>query len=413
MASKEKEGDMTCYRCDGNHLYNLVLLDGTRHRRFECVVFYKLGPRHRDDSTVSFPPTAPLSGVRRSLVRLTMQPGWVLLGVVTAIGAVRAVVAPGLSLPRSYQFVPLVASVAVLGLPHGAVDHLTPARARNRRAGLRDMATVGLLYAVLGGLYAALWVLVPVAAFVVFILLTWLHWGQGEVHALGAIAAVDHLETPAQRALTALARGTLPMLVPLVAFPGEYRFVAETLVGLFGGSLGPLTGVFSVTGRLVVALLVGTLLSTTLALGYVRADSTRGWALDAGEVGLLVAFFGVVEPILAVGLYFNCWHALRHVGRLMALDPAARESLAAGRPGAAFARFSRDATPLTLVSLLLLGGLAALLPTSPAGLPDLVGLYLVLIAALTLPHVVVVAHLDRVQSVWTPDRMRLTGDGHS
>jgi Brp/Blh family beta-carotene 15,15'-monooxygenase len=349
------------------------------------------------------------TGVRRSLVCLTMRPGWVLLGVVTAIGAVRAVVAPGLSPPRSYQFVPLVASVAVLGLPHGAVDHLTPARARNQQAGLRDMALVGLLYAALGGLYAVLWVLVPVAAFVVFILLTWLHWGQGELHALGAVAGVDHLETPGQRALTALARGTLPMLVPLVAFPGEYRFVAETLVGLFGGSLGPLTAVFTATGRLVVALLVGTLLVSTLALGYARADSTRGWALDAGEVGLLVAFFGLVEPILAVGLYFNCWHALRHVGRLMALDSDARTALATGRPGRALARFTRDATPLTLASLLLLAGFAALLPTSPAGLADLVGLYLVLIAALTLPHVVVVAHLDRVQDVWTPERMRLTG----
>ena len=338
-----------------------------------------------------------------------MLPGWVLLGAVTALGIGRAVLAPGLSLPRSYQFLPLVASALVLGLPHGAVDHLTPARARSGRASLRDMGLVALLYAVLGGLYAAVWFVAPTGAFAFFILLTWLHWGQGEVHALGAIAAVDHLETPLQRGLTALARGSLPMLVPLVAFPGEYRFVAETLVGLFGGSLGPLTAVFTQTGRLAVATLIGGLLVATLALGYARADSVRGWAIDAGEVGLLVTFFGVVDPILAVGLYFNCWHALRHVGRLMALDPAATEALAAGRPGDALAQFSRDAVPLTAVSLLLLGGLAALVPTGPAGLADLVGLYLVLIAALTLPHVVVVSYLDRTQDVWTPDPIALTG----
>ena len=340
-----------------------------------------------------------------------MLPGWGLLGVVAAVGAVRAVFAPGLSVPRSYQFVPLLASVAVLGLPHGAVDHLTPARARSRRATVRDMGVVGLLYAVLGGLYALLWFVLPVAGFVVFIGLTWLHWGQGEVHALGAVAGVDHLETPAQRALAALARGTLPMLVPLIAFPGEYRFVAETLVGLFGGSLGPLTAAFTPTGRLVVALLVGTLLAGSLTLGYRRADNLRGWALDTGELGLLVLFFALVEPILAVGLYFTCWHALRHVGRLLALDPDARTALAEGRVGAALARFTRDATPLTVASLALLGGLALFVPTSPAGIADLVGLYLVLIAALTLPHVVVVADLDRTQAVWTPGAMRLTGEG--
>jgi len=42
-------------------------------------------------------------------------------------------------------------------------------------------------------------------------------------------------------------------------------------------------------------------------------------------------------------------------------------------------------------------------PTDPAGL---VGLYLVLIAALTLPHVVVVSDMDRVERVWSPG-----GDG--
>lgn len=347
--------------------------------------------------------------VRESLVRLTIAPGWVLLGAAAALGAVRALLAPGLSLPRSYQFLPLVASALVLGLPHGAVDHLTPARARNRSAGLGDVVAVGLLYAVVGGLYAALWFLVPAGAFVVFILITWLHWGQGEVHALGAIAAVDHLDAPLQRGLTALARGTLPMLVPLVAFPGEYQFVAETLVGLFGGTLGPLTAAFTTTGRLAVATLVGTLLAVTLAAGYNRADNTRGWALDAGEVGLLVGLFAFVEPILAVGLYFTCWHALRHVGRLLALDPDAREALAAGHTAGALVRFTRDATPLTLASLLLLGGLAVLVPTGPAALADLVGLYLVLIATLTLPHVVVVTDLDRTQDVWTPNPVRLTG----
>ena len=350
------------------------------------------------------------STVRRALVRLTVLPGWLVLGVATVLGVVAAVVAPGLSLPRRYQFLPLVASALVLGLPHGAVDHLTPSRARGQAVVARDVVAVGLLYAVLGGLYAAVWFVLPVAAFVVFILLTWLHWGQGEVHALGAVLAVDHLETPTQRGLTALARGTLPMLVPLVAFPGEYRFVAETLVGLFGGSLGPLTAAFTVRGRVAVAALVGLLLVAALAVGYRRADDRRLWAVDAGEVGLLVAFFAVVPPILAVGLYFTCWHALRHVGRLLALDPAARQALADGHTGGALARFTRDAIPLTLASLALLGGLAALVPTGPAGVADLVGLYLVLIAALTLPHVVVVAHLDREQAVWTPGRMRLRGD---
>ena len=39
------------------------------------------------------------------------------------------------------------------------------------------------------------------------------------------------------------------------------------------------------------------------------------------------------------------------------------------------------------------------MPETPAGIADLVALYLVLIAVLTLPHVAIVTWLDRTQDV--------------
>lgn len=333
---------------------------------------------------------------RRQLVRLTVVPGW--LVVVAATVAFAA----GLSIPLAYQFVPLVASVLLFGLPHGAVDHLAPTRVRGRPATNRSLAAVGLLYAALGGLYAALWFFAPVLSFALFILITWLHWGQGEVHSLIALLDTRHLTTPTQRGLTALARGTLPMLVPLVAFPDQYRLVAETLVGLFAApSLGWADAAFTSTGRLVVAGLVATLLAVSLALGYARAQRRRDWLVDAGEVGLLVTFFAVVPPILAVGLYFTCWHALRHIGRLLAIDPESRRILSADRYAGALGRFARDAAPLTALSLVFLGAFYTMVPVAPGTVSEWVGLYLVLVAALTLPHVVVVTYLDRQQEVWS------------
>jgi Brp/Blh family beta-carotene 15,15'-monooxygenase len=340
---------------------------------------------------------------RHTLVRLTVVPGWVVLA-----GASLLFVA-GLSLPLRYQFLPLVVSVALFGLPHGAIDHLAPTRVQGRRATPRTLAAVGVLYAVVGGVYAAAWFVVPVASFAVFILLTWLHWGQGEVHSLAALLGVSHLQTPTQRLLTALSRGTLPMLVPLVAFPDQYRFVAETLVGLFTDpTLGWATVVFTESGRLAVAGLITALFAVTLVLGYLRADERRDWVVDAGEVALLLLFFGTVPPILAVGLYFTCWHSLRHIGRLMAIDPGTRQTLTQNRYGQALARFGSDAAPLTAVSVLFLGVLYWLVPVTPGSLSEWVGLYLVLIAALTFPHVLVVVWLDREQAVWTSRPVLLT-----
>lgn len=343
------------------------------------------------------------SAVRRTLFRLTILPGWLVLGVTIPIFLL------GASVPLRYQFLPLVASAVIFGLPHGAVDHLTPSRARGQRATLRAMGAVGLLYAVLMAIYGVVWFLFPVAAFAFFILMTWAHWGQGEVHALATVASVTHYETTLHRAMVAVGRGALPMLVPLVAFPEQYRFVAETLVGLFASpNLGGLSVAFTVRGRTVVAILLGIVLFSSLLLGYRRRANDREWFLDAGEVTLLVVFFATVPPILAVGLYFSFWHALRHIGRLLALDPGARDALERGNLTGALARFFRDATPLSLAALGIVAASYFLVPTTPVALADMVGLYLVVIAVLTLPHVAVVTWLDREQSVWTGDRIHLT-----
>lgn len=344
------------------------------------------------------------SDSRQRLVHLTVVPGWVVLALVTVAFAA------GLSMPLVYQFVPLIASVALFGLPHGALDHLTPTRVRGEPPTTASLASVGVLYAVVGGGYAAVWFLAPVAAFAVFILITWLHWGQGEVHSLGGLLGVSHLTTPAQRMLTALSRGTLPMLVPLVAFPDQYQFVAETLIGLFATpTLGWAEVAFTPTGRLTVAVFVAGLSLLSLALGYVRARTRRDWLLDAGEVVLLVSFFLLVPPILAVGLYFTVWHSLRHIARLIALDSVAVRTLDRGRYSPAVLRFARDSAPLTAASLLFLGLLYWVVPITPGTVSEWVGLYLVLVAALTLPHVLVVTVLDAEQGVWSSRPVGLVG----
>ena len=119
-----------------------------------------------------------------------------------------------------------------VGMAHGAVDHLVPLRAAPDVSLRRSIAVVSLVYAVLGGAVVAAFLAAPVAAFAGFIALTWLHWGQGDVATL-AVAGVDHLPTSAERWLALVVRGGLPMGVPLLAHPEEYRLVAEWVVGLF------------------------------------------------------------------------------------------------------------------------------------------------------------------------------------
>lgn len=268
-----------------------------------------------------------------------------------------------------------LASVLALGLPHGAVDHLVIARFE--RASLTSRAVIVRLAAYVAAvlLTLAAWWLLPVAVFGGFILLTLFHWGQGDnwfQHRLyGARTGWDGI----------LLAGGLPMLVPLVAFPGVYTEVAEAFV--------------AATGRIVeldgfIALLQWPAVIFLVAVALVRIVRERhARAAVAAETGALAVFFGLVPPVAAIAVYFCFWHAPRHLVRLSELLYGADD--ARGDWSAAW-RTLIATVPLTLVSIAGLAGLYYLVVSD-----DIFSVYLALIAALTVPHVVVVTWMDRRQ----------------
>lgn len=306
----------------------------------------------------------------------------------------------GLEIPARLewvQYAPFAASLILFGLPHGAADHLVPGRITGRGAGVGSVLAVVALYLVLGGAYLALWNIFPLLSFALFIFVTWFHWGQGDVYSSRALLWIRGLPV----GLGLIVRGGLPMLVPLLAFPEVYASVGESLIGLFGGDYPePLSGGASLVLRLFggFSLLVAGVLY--LVGVYRRSGDRAAFLKEAAEISLLASYFATVPPILAVGLYFCLWHSPRHIVRLMLLEPRAASALERGEPSLALRRFVRDAAPLTLAALGLLIVLYLYVPSGPGGVSGLLAGYLVLISALTLPHVVLVTWMDRRQRIW-------------
>lgn len=317
-----------------------------------------------------------------------------------------------ISLPPELRYLPLALSVVLFGLPHGAVDHLVPARVAGRDGRLtgstrRSAAAVGIAYLLLGGGYVIVWLQAPRVAALAFIAMTVVHWGQGDVWVLVRLLDAVHLRSRALRVATLVVRGGLPMLVPLLAFPDRYRAVVSAWVALFGVPLG-LPWLFAPRTRALLGAGFAVLTLGTLTAGWLNgrlSPSARGaWQVDAAETALLWAYFLLVPPLVAVGLYFTCWHALRHIARLVLLDPPADVSDTPSafatwlRRGAT--RFGRDAAPLTLLSLVLLVAFGAVVPAPVRTVPEYAALYLVFISVVTLPHVVVVGGMDYVDGIW-------------
>ena len=334
--------------------------------------------------------------VRRVFIRAFLLPSLVLLATV-GIAFIAGVEASGW-----WRYVPFALSLILFGLPHGAVDHLIPGRLYRGEASLYSITAVFVLYLTLATLYLAVWFVSPGVAFVFFIILTWFHWGQGDLYFVAALGRDMRAEPNSIKALTIFVRGGMPMLVPLLAFPEAYRTVAFNVVGLFQGDATNLGWVFGPTFRLVAGVGFALAILVVIFKGY-RLAGPKGrfvWRLEVAEVVILSVYFAVVPPILALGLYFCLWHSPRHVARLMLLNHASAAALRKNRPGIALKAFVRDAAPLTLAALALLVGLYFVIPGPIEGAGGLLAVYLALISTLTLPHVAIVCLMDIRQGIW-------------
>jgi len=280
----------------------------------------------------------------------------------------------------------------LLGLPHGAVDHLVPAWVRARRLPLPATAALLVGYVATAAVMFVLLRRYPLPGLLVFLAASLLHFGTGEVQydrirtqparlrRLRSPMAGRRVRTAAAAALQVLGWGGISVLLPLACWPAQVRPVLEALAP---GS-----------GRLLLAPHVrhaaAAVVLAAAGLTVARALRQRRYR-PAAELSLLVAVFLLVPPLVAFAGYFGAWHSTRHIVRLLAADPANTGDLAAGRLAPALRRFARAAAWPTAAALLALVALVA----ATHGAQAYLAADLTLLAALTAPHMLLVGWLDR------------------
>ncbi|MGY1697026.1 Brp/Blh family beta-carotene 15,15'-dioxygenase [Geodermatophilus sp. SYSU D00814] len=289
------------------------------------------------------------------------------LGAALAVVAVEGTVGWG-----NLAWVPLVAGL-LAGLPHGAADHLVPAH----RLGWRPPRTAlfALGYALVAALAWLVFAAAPGPGLLVFVALSVWHFGTGET----AFADLRAGREVRRQAPASLVLGGLVLLVPLARGADE---AAPVLAAVVPGSEGVIPPAV-VTGVLAVVLPAGGALAVERLLA--------GRWLEAAEVAVLLTLVVVAPPFAAFGVWFGCWHSVRHLARVLADDPAGAGDLAAGRLGRPLRRFAAAAALPTLIALAVL----AALWSAAGGWRGFLATDLPVLAALTLPHALVVGWLDR------------------
>lgn len=265
----------------------------------------------------------------------------------------------GVPLPSpTVQVILLGVLVATLGLPHGALDPLIARRTGLWRTGWGFAGFNAAYIAVVVGV-VLLWLVLPVASLIIFLLVSALHFGS---------------DWNARRGLwLRFLTGFGLLSVPALSHPAEVREAYVVLAG-DGGAL-----VAAAQQWLGPLALAGLLLAAVIA--------ARHRAHESVEIVLATALALAAGPLVFFLLYFCALHSFRHL----------KAGFRAERGGGRLTTFI--VVIYTVVPLIAVGVLLLWLGPEANLSENILQIVFIGLAALTVPHMMVVAQENRHEKV--------------
>jgi len=273
----------------------------------------------------------------------------------------------------TWQVVVALIALAV-GIPHGALDHLVTLP----RSSAAKMAVFIFIYVAVAIAAVVALLTWSVIGFIGVVVMSAVHFGIGDAAFISEIDRRSVDQKPFQKYLYAAAAGTLPVVVPLVSEKSNSALekVNPELLDWHQG--------------LNNDLMLWTMVLTAVVLLRLVQKRRDGEAIDLVLLYLLAV---TAPPLVAFAVYFGCWHALRHTARLTLTLPNSQAAFAEGNLKRAFIKAVLPGTPALIGTFVVA---AAIVIFRGDSLDDqFLWVSLVVVWALTVPHMAVTARLDR------------------
>jgi len=262
----------------------------------------------------------------------------------------------------------------IIGIPHGALDHLVTLP-KDKPAKMALFVIIYVLIAV-----AAVWAILQwnVLGFQLVVIMSAAHFGIGDA---AFIAESERLNNGVSKSLTdrliyALPAGLLPVFVPLTSdlTNSALAEVNPQLINWAGSNSN------------LIHLLVLLIAASSLFILILKRDDK-----SAMDLALLAALSILTPPLVAFAIYFGLWHALRHTARLTLNLSKSEIAYQNNEPKRAFINAVIPGIPALIGTFIVAAVLAATNPDNSRLLWSI----LVVIWALTVPHMMVTAKLDK------------------
>ena len=270
----------------------------------------------------------------------------------------------------------IIAVIALaIGIPHGALDHLvTLPKAQPKKMALFIIIYVAVaIVAVIGILNF------NNVGFIVVLFMSAIHFGIGDAAFINEIDKRTERSKRLNRWFYIPAAGFTPVFIPLVnsASTDALASVNPALINWHQG--------------LDSQILLVITLFTLIAIAVMAFEKRYREVLDL-TVLLLLAH--LAPPLIAFAVYFGCWHAMRHTARLTLSLPRSVENITQGMLRKAFSNAVIPGLP-ALVGTFVVAGILAL--SRRDFTDEFFWMALVVVWALTVPHMAVTARLDRAE----------------
>ena len=275
----------------------------------------------------------------------------------------------------NWQIVMAIVALAI-GIPHGAIDHLItlPKAAPLKMAFFISVYVAIALIAILAILKWNVW------GFIFVVVMSATHFGIGDSAFLNELN--KYKVNKDKRSLPvwayAPAAGALPVMIPLVNDRSTEALekVNPVLVDWHYGY----------TSQIQFFVLILFLFGLLTLLKFNRKR-------DALDLILLAALAFIAPPLVAFAVYFGGWHALRHTARLTSLLSKSETAYQENNVGKAFRAAVTPGLPALLGTLIFVIALTIFKDGDLSS--SFLWNILVTIWALTVPHMMVTARLDR------------------
>lgn len=270
--------------------------------------------------------------------------------------------------------------IALLGILHGGADPWVGRRLMQDLGQPAPRAAFYTLYLLTMALVLAAWWIAPLATLGAFLLISILHFGDQDATTFGL----------ATRPLDVVVLGTLPVLGPCLAHPGEVAVLFGWLTGAPPESLAPrIAWIMKPVGCLW-------LIGIGMVIGRVALERGAGRARRlALSVCVIALVMILLPPLVAFALYFCLLHSFGHVLDMATARDGPWSSWSIGQ-------WAWRLWPATLGAVLMGAlGAAALEALRPDAAPpgaDAVRVLFWGLAALTVPHVMLHAAWHRTRT---------------